>query len=245
MPEGPSIIILKELVKSFEKKKVIAVEGNSKEDIQQCEGQKILEFKSWGKQFLICFKSFTVRIHFLLFGSYRINEEKNALPRLRLVFSKGFINFYACSVRIIKQPLDEIYSWDADVMSDEWDPKLARKKLKAFPGMLACDALLDQDIFSGSGNIIKNEVLYRTRIHPLSIIKCIPPRKLSELIREVRNYSFDFLRWKKEYTLKKHWLAHTKKKCLRCNLPIIKKHLGKTNRRTFYCSNCQQLYEKC
>ncbi len=26
----------------------------------------------------------------------------------------------------------------------------------------------------------------------------------------------------RNYELKKHWLAHTKKICLRCNLPIIK-----------------------
>lgn len=245
MPEGPSIVILKELVKPFEKKKVLEVTGNSKENIQRLAGQKIIEFKSWGKHFLICFTHFTVRIHFLLFGSYRINEEKDASPRLRLVFKNGFISFYACSVIIIDQPLNEIYDWSADVMSDEWDPKAARKKLLALPDMIACDALLNQNIFSGSGNIIKNEVLYRTEIHPLSIIKCIPSRKLSELIREVRNYSFDFLQWKKEYTLKKHWLAHTKKKCLRCNLPIIKEHLGKTKRRSFFCPNCQQLYDKC
>ncbi|WP_336518524.1 endonuclease [Pollutibacter soli] len=245
MPEGPSIVILKELVKPFENKKVIAVTGNSKEDIQRIADQKIIGFKSWGKHFLICFHGFSVRIHFLLFGSYRINEEKDASPRLRLTFRKGFISFYACSLKIIDTPLDEIYDWDADIMADEWNAKAARKKLMASPEMLACDALLNQNIFSGSGNIIKNEVLYRTKIHPLSIIKCIPSRKLSELIREVRNYSFDFLHWKKEYTLKKHWLAHTKKKCLRCNLPIIKEHLGKTRRRTFYCQNCQQLYDKC
>ena len=108
--------------------------------------------------------------------------------------------------------------------------------------MMVCDALLDQQIFSGVGNIIKNEVLYRIRLHPETLAGNVPPRKLTELIKEARNYSFDFLRWKREYTLKKHWLAHTKKICRRCNLPIIKKYCGVTQRRTFFCSNCQVLY---
>ncbi len=242
MPEGPSIVILKELLKPFEQKTVLNVSGNSKVDIQRAAGQKIVAFKSWGKHFLICFKHFSIRIHFLLFGSYRINEEKETPARLSLNFKKGVINFYACSIKLIEEPLEEVYEWETDVMSDLWDPKAAKKKLLAQPEMLACDALLDQQIFSGSGNIIKNEVLYRTKIHPLSKTGSIPTRKLTELIRDVRTYSFEFLKWKKEYTLKKHWLAHTKHTCLRCNLPIIKQHLGKTNRRTFFCSNCQRLY---
>ncbi len=137
---------------------------------------------------------------------------------------------------------DTVYDWSADIMSDSWDAKAAGKKLKAQPAMLLCDALLDQDIFAGSGNIIKNEVLYRVKLHPLNTVAALPAKKLSELIKETRNYAFDFLEWKKEFTLKKHWLAHTRKTCTRCNLPIIKDYLGKTNRRTFYCENCQVLY---
>ena len=95
MPEGPSIIILKEEVESFIGKKIMKVEGNSKLDIQRLSEKKIIDFKSWGKHFLICFKDFTVRIHFMLFGSYRINGQKESAPRLRLIFEKGEINFYA------------------------------------------------------------------------------------------------------------------------------------------------------
>ena len=40
MPEGPTIVILKEEVSAFKGKKVIAVEGNSKLDIQRM-GQKL------------------------------------------------------------------------------------------------------------------------------------------------------------------------------------------------------------
>ena len=63
------------------------------------------------------------------------------------------------------------------------------------------------------------------------------------LIKEDRDYAFDFLKWKKAFELKQHWLAHTKKICPRCNIPLMKEHLGKTNRRTFYCNNCQVLYD--
>lgn len=242
MPEGPSIIILKEAVQAFKRKKIIDVSGNSKTGIQRLKGQVIYDFKSWGKHFLICFKSFTVRIHFMLFGSYRINESKETPPRISLKFKNGELNFYACSVKFIEEDLDDIYDWSCDVMNPLWDSRKAKRSLNSKPGMLVCDALLDQHIFSGVGNIIKNEVLFRIKVHPESDVTKLPPAKLNALVKEASVYSFQFLQWKKDFVLKKHWLAHTRKICPRDHIPFEKKHLGKTHRRSFYCTQCQQLY---
>ena len=246
MPEGPSIFILKELLTPlFKGKKVIKAFGNAKIDMSQLTGKKIIDVRCWGKQLLIFMNGgTTIRIHLLMFGSYSIDENKKPTRSLRLALGvpKHTVYFYTCSVRLLPADANTLYDWQADVLSDEWDPAKARKKLKATPKTMICDALLDQQIFSGVGNIIKNEVLYRVKLHPENTIIAIPPLKLSELIKEARNYSYDFLKWKKEFTLKKHWLAHTKKICLRCNLPIIKKYCGKTKRRTFFCSGCQVRY---
>jgi len=242
MPEGPSIVILKEAVKAFKGKKVITAVGSAKIDMDRLINKKILDFKTWGKHFLICFKGFTIRVHLMMFGSYSINERKDRAPRLSLGFSAGELNFYTCSVQEIDQPLDEVYDWAADVMNDAWDAKAARKKLEEAPGTLVCDALLDQHIFAGVGNIIKNEVLFRIKVHPLSTVGDLPTLKLRQLLKEARNYSFDFLRWKKTFELKQHWLAYTKKTCPRDGDSFEKKHLGKNKRRSFYCNTCQVKY---
>jgi endonuclease-8 len=244
MPEGPSIVILKELVSSFSGKKILEATGNTKIDKSRFCGQKILAFKSWGKHFLILLPKLTIRIHFMLFGSYSINEKTKPNPRLCLTFRKGAIYFYACSVRIIEEDPDEVYDWTADVMNDHWSGAKARKKLKALPETLVCDALLDQQIFAGVGNIIKNEVLYRTRIHPESLLGRLPPRKLTALIKEAHDYSFDFLKWKKAFELRKHWQVYARKTCPDGRTPVTKvAHMGRTKRRTFYCEDCQVLYK--
>jgi endonuclease-8 len=242
MPEGPSIVLLKEEVQQFTGERIISVKGNSKIDQNRLTGQQVVSFKSWGKHFLICLEDFTVRIHFLMFGTYRINEEKLQPVRLSLIFNNGAINFYSCSIKILEEDINTLYDFSADVMSSDWSPKKARAKLKLVPDDLACDALLEQTIFSGVGNIIKNEVLYRIRVHPDSLIGKMPAPKIKLLIDEARNYSFEFLEWKRNNELKKHWLAHTKKVCLRCDLPFVKKHTGKKDRRSFFCIKCQKLY---
>jgi endonuclease-8 len=243
MPEGPSLVILRELTQSFAGKRIVAAHGDSKIDKQRLVGQRIVALRTWGKHFLIELDGFSIRIHLLMFGSYCIDTRKDRPPRLSLEFARGReLNFYSCAVRYIERSLEEEYDWRGDVLSDSWDPAQARRKLKAMPDTLACDALLDQNVFAGVGNIIKNEVLFRVRMHPLSKIGKVPPRKLTELIQQARQYSFDFLEWKKAFVLKKHWLAHTKRICPRCHIPFHKGHLGTTDRRSFYCERCQIRY---
>lgn len=244
MPEGPSIIILKEETQQFSGKKVLEVSGNTKTiDPSRLLNKKVIEFKSWGKHFLICFTGFTVRIHFLLFGSYSIMQPKEGrLARLHLRFSNGSIYFYACSVRILEGDVNAFYDWTADVLNDLWDPAKAKEKIKNIPKAMVCDTLLNQNIFAGVGNIIKNEVLFRVGVHPESLNGRISGYKMKRLIREARNYSFDFLRWKKDFVLRKHWLVHTQKTCVKCGGPIIRQHTGVTARRSFFCPRDQPLY---
>jgi endonuclease-8 len=244
MPEGPSIVIIKEAIQKFKGKKVLQATGNAKIDMSRAIGKKVIDFKSWGKHTLICFPSFTIKIHMLMFGSYSIDEQTkpDKALRLHLKFKEGDLYFYTCAVTILEGDLDEIYDWSADVMNDSWDAEKAIKKIKSLPDTLICDALLDQNIFGGVGNIIKNEVLFITRVHPESIIGKIPLKKIKEIVKTAREYTFDFLKWKKAFELKKHWLVYNKKICPRCDIPVSRKHLGKTHRRTFFCNNCQLLY---
>jgi endonuclease-8 len=244
MPEGPSIVILREEAAKFAGKRVRAVSGNSRQDIQRMDGQRLRAVCSWGKHFLLAFDGFALRVHFLLFGRWAVDARReNASPRVSLVFDNGELNLYACSVQFIEGELDAVYDWSGDVMAGAWDPAKARRKLKARPAMLAADALLEQEIFAGVGNIIKNEVLWRIRVHPESTIGALPARKLGELIKQAREYSFDFLEWKKAFVLKKHYQVHTRQYCPRDgNRLAYRKELGEKRRRAFFCEACQVLY---
>ena len=243
MPEGPTIVILKEEAAHLMGMRVREVAGNTRIDTSRLKGATIRALRSWGKHFLIEFDHFSLRVHFLLFGSYRVDARReDRAPRLSLRGAKGELNLYACSVRFLDEPLDALYDWSADVMNPAWNPRAARRKLAAVPRMLVCDALLEQEIFAGVGNIIKNEVLYRIRLHPLSQVGALTSRKLGEMIREARQYSFDFLAWKKAYVLRKHWLVHARAECPRGHGPLSRGKLGAKARRAFYCERCQRLH---
>jgi endonuclease-8 len=166
--EGPSIVILVEEAQKFIGQRVKECAGSSKViDPKALCGQKLMDLKSWGKHFLLIFERQILKVHFLLFGSYRIDDSRPGLaPRLSLRFKSGEIFFYACSIRELTEPLSSLYDWKIDVMSPEWDEKRVVNKLAKEGDALLCDVLLDQEIFAGVANIIKNEVLFRLRLHP-------------------------------------------------------------------------------
>jgi len=242
VPEGPSIVILREAAAKFRGKTVRRAIGNSSLDLTRMEGRRVKALRSWGKHFLIEFSGFSLRVHMLMFGSYRIDERKPSPPRVSLQFDNGELNIYASSLKYVEGPLDASYDWRTDVMNDAWDPRLARRRLKQQPDTLVCDALLDQDLFAGVGNIIKNEVLFRQRVHPESKVGDLPPRVLGKVIADAREYSFRFLEWKRAFELKKHWQIHTRRTCPNCGGPVSKTYPGKSRRRTFFCPNCQVRY---
>ncbi|GAB4093259.1 DNA-formamidopyrimidine glycosylase family protein [Flaviaesturariibacter terrae] len=244
--EGPSLVILKEQARKFVGKPVLSATGAARIDFDRITGQKLRRLEAWGKHFLMVFDDCYIRIHYLMFGNYYIDSQHynpEKVAKLSLQFRNGEWNNYNCAVKILEgTDVDAAYDFSRDLMSDTWNPALTLKRLKAHPDLLVCDALLDQQLFSGLGNIMKNEILYRTRIHPESRVGALPAKKLKELVAEARVYAFDFLRWKKEGALKRHWEAHTKKTCPSCGGPLTKRHTGRTPRRSFFCEHCQKMY---
>ncbi len=235
--EGPSLVILQEETRQFIGKKILDVKGYAPLDHDRVLNQTLVDIKTWGKHYLLCFKKFTVRVHFMLFGSYRINDPKTGKnASLGLTFANGILDCYICKVKLIEEDLDQVYDWALDMLSPKWDPKKVKKLLMAYPAEnLIGDILLDAKLFSGVGNIIRNEVLYRVKIHPDSSLGAIPVRKITALIKETHTYSFDFLRWRKANELSRHWEIYSKKKCP-LGHEVQKEYTGKTKRRSFICA---------
>ena len=244
MPEGPLLVMWKEQVQEFIGKKVTGVETTTKLDAERMNGKTITDITTWGKHFLISFDNFTLRTHFLMFGDLFINNRKPPEKpiKLRLYFDDAELNFYSCAMRFIDEPLDNVYDWSADLMNETWNAEAAKQKLKVIPDTLICDALLDQTIFSGLGNIIKNEVLFRMKVHPESKVGKIPAQLWNAVINESVIYCWQFFEWKKDNSLRKHWEAHRQKVCPRDDVKFEKQYTGELQRQSFFCTTCQNLY---
>ena len=243
MPEGPNLVILKEKLYPFKGRRITAASGYAKNvDPSRLKGNTLTDIKTWGKHLLLVFEDFSLRVHLGLFGSYKINRPVKKNAALHLQFGDDEVNFSIVKIQVIDEPLENVYDWSADIMSNEWDATKAIGKLQKEPKLMICDALLDQDVFAGSGNIIKNEALFRTRIHPESFCGTISSAKFEELAEEVVKFSKEFLEYGSKGALGKHLQAYGKAECPRNHIPFQKKNTGKTKRWSFFCDKCQILY---
>ncbi len=250
--EGPSLYLAAEQLKPFVGKRIESVRGNTKIGKERIEGLMVRDIFSWGKHLVFQFDGFAMRIHFMLLGTFEATvkdkpvtgdyKKKAREPRLALTFKNGHIETYSCSIKYVEEAdAKASYDYSIDVMSGAWDEKIVLKKVVAGPDREIDDVLLDQTIFAGVGNIIKNEVLWLQKVHPEELIGNLSRAKLKSLTKEAHDFSWQFLAWRREFVLLKNLQIYRKGKCLRCGAKVVRGKTGKGQRGSFYCPKEQVL----
>ena len=247
--EGPSLLIAAEQLIAFKGKKIRVASGNSTIGIQRLEGETVGDVFSWGKHLVFQFDEFAMRVHFMLFGTYEAiidgvsvtgDYKRTKVPRLEMEFDNGTVKLFNCSVKYIEEKdAKATYDFTIDVMSPQWDMQKAIRQVKGYPEEGIADVLLDQTIFSGVGNIIKNEVLSLVCLHPMMKVKDLPGKKTEEVVRAAHAFSQQFYEWRKDFVLLKHLKIHRKGKCPHCGDKVIREKTGKRERWSYYCPVCQ------
>lgn len=241
MPEGPSILHLKDQLIPFKNKIVKNAGGYGKMPTDWIKGKKLLDIKTWGKHLLFIFTNGTVRVHLGLFGDILIDERKEVNRSFFLEFNNGEINGYVVKALKIEDPEKE-YDWRTDILSSQFDQVYVKKIIQENGDKTIDDILMDQHIFSGVGNIIRNEALYRAGIHPLSTVKNIPSRKLTKLIQEVRKYADVFYKNLKEKNRNNDFQVY-KQDYAKDGSEVTMKVLKKSNRKIYFSEHSQKLYD--
>jgi endonuclease VIII len=247
--EGPSLFLAKEQLTPFKKKTVISVSGNTRIDKSRFEGRVVKDIFSWGKHLLFQFDGFALKVHFLMFGTFSACVEgtsitgdykKARVPRLVLAFENGQIEMYSCSVKIIEHArVKTTYDYAADIMSPTWDSALAYGKMKRCLGEEIGDVLLDQNIFGGVGNIIKNEILSLARIRATETVRDLSLQQRKKLIALARSFSRQFYKWRKKFVLRRNLKIHGKGLCPHCGGKVTHEKTGKRHRWSHFCPICQ------
>jgi endonuclease-8 len=248
--EGPSLYLAQQQLRPFARKTVLEVSGNTKIGKERLHGQRVREIFAWGKHLVFQLEGFAMRIHFMLFGSFEAEIDgkwvtgdyrRSREPRLELRFDNGVFKAYSCSIRFIEERrAKSSYDFSRDIMSPKWNAAAARRRVREQPDVQIADVLLDQDLFAGVGNIIKNEVLSIVRVSPKRKVKDIPPKQLARLIEETRAFSKQFYRWRKRFVLRKNLKAHRRARCPHCDAKLMREKTGKRQRWAYWCRSCQR-----
>lgn len=244
MPEGPSILFLKNKIQRYKGKTVSEASGYSEMDKSRMTNAKLLDIETYGKNLLFVFKDFFVGVHLGLFGSMLVNKRKKVNASFTLHFGEAEINFYVAKTKLYEGKPSDVFNFKTDILKKEFDPEFILEELKTNHGdEMIGDILMNQSLFAGVGNIIRIESLYHAKIHPESIVKEIPEKKLIFLLKMVVDYSEEFLNLLKTDTVKESALIYGKKVCPKDKSELLIEEMGKIKRKTYVCLKCQKLYK--
>ena len=244
--EGPSIHLLAQELQLLVGQKIKKASGNASFEKKILLDQTINEIYPFGKRLIIQLDSHALVIHFLMYGSYRVDEQRKGMnPRLELITSQHAFALYNCSVKCIKRVnLKKYIPFAFDILWPTWNIVKVINIIKRHRTSTIDDILLDQNIFAGVGNIIKNEALFLSKVRPEKKISQLSLKKLKEIANNTRKFSQRFLELRKIFQLKKNLQIYRKTLCPTCGTKIIRKKTGKLQRWSFYCPKCQKYFDQ-
>lgn len=188
MPEGPTLVVFKKRLQQFEGRKVSESGGYNNPFAEEISGKVLKKIDTYGKNLILDFEDFLITVHFGLFGSFLIDDTKKVNASFSLFFDDHFINFYV--VRIKRLDNRETFDNEIDIFSEEYQIDKTKKLLfEKYSDKKVGDILLNQDVFPGLGNIIRNEVLFLSKIHPESTVDKIPAKKIKDLLINIKEFS--------------------------------------------------------
>jgi endonuclease VIII len=222
---------------------------------------------SSGKHILIHFANgFVLRTHMRMNGSWHIYRPGERWQRpareMRLLIANADFEAVAFSVPVAEMIKTAalakhrpIATLGPDLLGDRFDREEAIRRLRAHPDWPVADALLNQRIAAGVGNVYKAEVLFSCRINPFVTVAALSDEQVACLIDTGRQmllanvssrlppmttYTGFRRTTRRDDPSARLWVyGRARRPCRRCGTPIeIRKH-GTDARLTYWCPQCQ------
>ena len=150
-------------------------QGRFAREARQLDRRRFLSADAWGKHLFHAWEGGRiVHVHLGMAGKFRRfdGDAPRARPTVRLrlaaeLVTVDLIGPPTCELITESDRLAILARLGPDPLRDDADPEVARAALEKRPDRPIGDALLDQRVVAGAGNIYRNEALFLAGIHPL------------------------------------------------------------------------------
>lgn len=124
-----------------------------------------------------------------------------------------------------------------DLLDPDFDPARAAEQMaeRASARPLG-EALLDQRLVAGIGNVLKSEALWEARVSPFAPVGSLEPGALAALLSTGRELMQDSVEGGQRAT---HVYRKAGRPCDRCGTKLERAPQGDGNRLTYWCPGCQ------
>lgn len=224
------------------------------------EGRTIERVHAAGKHLLMQFSGdLVLRTHMGMHGSWHIYRPGERWRRrrsdMRILITTREIDAVAFSVhdaefRRGRAPIEAVARLGPDLLAERFDAQEALARLRRRPSDEIADALLNQQLIAGAGNIYKSEALFAARTNPFSRVSALADEDLLRILAITRGLL------QRNVDQSGPWMRRTTsalnpggrfavygrrgKACRRCGARIEGKRQGPHGRLTYWCPRCQR-----
>ena len=234
-------------------------------------GQTVDQVEARGKWLLIHFSGGGILTsHLLMNGRWHIyrHGERWQAPRfhMRIVIENSEYQAVGFRVPVARMHTEHSLARDLhiarsenDLLSEEFDAEAALARLLAVPHDALAEALLDQKVLAGIGNVFKSEICFVQGLHPFRAVGTLTRDEAAATIASAQKLlkanvledSGDLIvTYRGQQRRTTHasdpgaslWVyGRAGEPCRRCGEPIRRRIQGADARVTFWCPRCQPI----
>ncbi|HVV38122.1 MAG TPA: DNA-formamidopyrimidine glycosylase family protein [Acidimicrobiales bacterium] len=254
MPEGDTIARAAASLREWlVGREISAVDARDVAVAQRAEklvGQRVDAVDARAKHLLITVGDLVVHSHMRITGSWHVYSRGDRWryrhDAMRLVLEAGdrqAVCFNAPVVRVLPRrelaTIPGLATLGPDILTG-LDPATAAARFDAVdPATPMGDALLDQRVISGLGNIWRCETLWAQRVHPRTPVGAVDRSTREALVRTAAGLMQASVA-PGNHRPRAEVYKRSGRPCGRCGTAIVSERMGRDNRTAYWCPNCQR-----
>ncbi|HSK51069.1 MAG TPA: DNA-formamidopyrimidine glycosylase family protein [Solirubrobacterales bacterium] len=215
--------------------------------LQRLDGLTLEKVEARGKNLLLDFGELALHSHLGMNGSWHVyprggrwRKPPGAAWALLRGESQEAVQFGGPTLRVMPTPRlrRELSRLGPDVLAPDFDLDTAVASLRSAPHSELGDALLDQGLVAGIGNIFKSEACFAARLDPWTRIAALGDDDLRRVLATARELMLEAVASGRPPRAVYHRAGQP---CPACRTPISPRGQGDANRTTYWCPRCQLL----
>lgn len=215
--------------------------------IERLDGRRLEGVEARGKHFLLGFGELSLHSHLGMSGGWHVYREGARWRRPRsaawAVLSGGgwdAVQFGGPTLQVMpterlrRDP--KLLRLGPDILGEKFDVDAIVAAMRTDPTRGLGDALLDQHLVAGIGNIFKSEACFRARIDPWRPIGDLTDEEMRSVLAAARALMTEAVKSGRHL----HKVYRRRQgACPRCRGRISSRGQGDDNRTTYWCPHCQ------
>jgi endonuclease-8 len=214
--------------------------------IERLDGRRLERVESHGKNLLLHFGDLVLHSHMGMNGSWHVYPRGAPWPKPRPAAwavlageTQEAVQFGGPTLRLIpaarlgRDP--QIARLGPDILAPDFDPEALVRSLRTEPARTLGDALLDQTLVAGIGNIFKSEACFAARLDPWRPVADLSDDDLRAVLEAARSLMQEAVASGRH----SHAVYRGRRPCPNCGGRIASRGQGEANRTTYWCPRCQ------